>query len=101
MNGAEMNNGIKSMSDNRFYIDIFMYELVKAIQEINMCQRCAVDRVKKLMKDMRPEDPEIITPLSRAIDVGMDSPRRFSEFCKSALDRVEKNLASAKARNHE
>ncbi len=101
MNGAEMNDGKQHMSDNRFYLDVFMYELAKAIREINMCQRCAVDRVRKLMKEMQPEDPEIITPLSRAIDVGMDSPRRFVDFCKSALDRVEKNLASAKARNNE
>lgn len=89
------------MPDDRFYLDVFMYELAKAIREIGMCQRCAVDRVRNLLRAMQPEDPEIITPLSRAVDVGMDSPRRFTIFCKAALDRAEKNLAAARARKHE
>lgn len=88
------------MSDNNFYLDDCMYELAKAIHEVNLCQKCAVSRIKKIMTDLQPEDPEIITALSRAIDVGMDSPKRFSIFCKEAMTKIEKNIAIFEARKH-
>jgi hypothetical protein len=96
-----MNNMDASETGHRFYLDAFMYEVAKAIREANFCQRCAVDRVKKILKEMQPEDTDILTPLSRAVDVGLDSPRRFASFCREALDKAEKNLAAARARRHE
>lgn len=88
------------MTDNKFYLDHFLMELYYSLREISLSQRNAVDRLKRLMRETMPEDAEIVTSISRAIDVGLDSPKRFCIFVNQAIEKVEKNKSIAKVEKY-
>lgn len=88
------------MFQDQFYLDIFMYQIAVAIREVQGCQSCAVRRVRDVLSKMSPEDPDIFGNLSKAVDVGMDSPNRFAKFCRIALDKAEKNLELARMKKN-
>jgi hypothetical protein len=90
----------EKMFQDQFYLDVFMYQISVAIREVQGCQSCAVRRIKDILSKMSPEDPDIFSNLSKAVDVGMDSPSRFAQFCRVALDKVEKNLDIARTKKN-
>lgn len=89
------------MFQDQFYLDIFMHQIAVAIREVQGCQSCAVKRIRGILSKMSPEDQDIFVNLSKAVDVGMDSPRRFSKFCRIALDKAEKNLELARMKKND
>jgi len=86
----------EKMFQDQFYLDIFIYQISVAIREVQGCQSCAVRRIRDVLSKMLPEDLDIYGNLSKAVDVGMDSPKRFTKFCRIALDKAEKNIELAR-----
>ena len=74
-----------------YYLDDFFQRLIKAHNKVATDQSKAVDIIKNIMNDFRPEDEEIIHDLSAAIRVGLDSPIDFKKHIVRVMNRAKAN----------
>lgn len=77
-----------------FYLDDFIQRLIKAHNTVVSDQRKAVEIVKNVILDLRPEDEYIMECLNGCVRCGLDSPANFKKLILMAIDKAKKNHAT-------
>lgn len=77
-----------------FYLDDFIQRLIKAHNTVVSDQRKAVEIVKNVILDLRPEDEYIMECLNGCVRCGLDSPANFKKLILMTIDKAKKNHAT-------
>jgi hypothetical protein len=74
-----------------YYLDDFMTKLVRAHNCVNTDQKKAIDIIKSVIQEFKPEDEKVLYLLKSSCEVGLDSPKKFQSYIKECMDLVHKN----------